>query len=116
MQSENHNDKQPGLRTLLREDVRVGVCQDKTVLRVGGADSRGGRCHSVVTAEEVRGTRATVTWSVSELTMPKAAQQGNEPNNADGARGRAGRPGETSGAAASDGSTTEDDSAKSSAT
>ena len=37
----------PGLRTTPREDVRVGVCaHDKTVLRVGGADSRGGRSYS----------------------------------------------------------------------
>ena len=39
-----------GLRTTAREDIRMGVCPRQTVLRVGGADSRGGRCYSVATA------------------------------------------------------------------
>ena len=30
----------PGLRATLREDIRMGVCPRRTVLRVGGADSR----------------------------------------------------------------------------
>ena len=75
-------------------------------LRVGGADSRGGRCHSVSTAEEVRVARGTVTGNVAEadeLTTTKAAQSHSEV-------GPRGRPGETSGTSASDGSTTEDDS------
>ena len=82
------------------------VCPRHTVLRVGGADSRGGRCYSVATAEEVCVARATVTGNVSkvdELTTTKAAQSNNEV----GHRGRTGRPGETSGISASDGSTTE---------
>ena len=37
-----------------------------TVLRVGGADSRGGRCYSVATAEEVRDARGTSTGNFSE--------------------------------------------------
>ena len=82
------------------------MCPRQTVLRVGGADSRGGRCPSVATAEEVRVARGTVTVNVSEgdeLTTTKAAESNNEV----GPRGRTGRPGEMSGTSASDGSTTE---------
>ena len=90
------------------EDIRMGVCSQQTVLRVGGADSRGGRCHSVATARGVR-TRGTVTGSVSEsdeLTATEVAQSNNEA----GPRGGTRRPDETSGTSARDGSTTEDDS------
>ena len=82
------------------------VCQRQTLLRVDVAGSRGGRCHSVATAEEVCVARGTVTGNVSEgdeLTTTKAAQSNNEV----GPRGRTGRPGETSGTSASDGATTE---------
>ena len=52
-----------------------------------------------VASAEVRGTLGTVTGNVcegGELTTPNAAQAGNERNDADGASGRIGRPGETS--------------------
>ena len=99
----------PGLRKTPRKDVRMGVRPRQTVLRVGGADSRRGRCYSVATAEEVRDACGTVTGNVPEgyeFSSTKDAQ----PNNEAGARGRTDRPGETSGTAASDGSTAEDDS------
>ena len=99
----------PGLRTTPREDTRMGVCPPQTVLRVGGADSRGGRCCSVATAEEVRVARGTVTGNASEtdeLTATEVAQSNNEA----GQRGGTGRRDETSGKSASDVSTTEDDS------
>ena len=69
--------------------------------------------HSVVatiddtTAEEVRDTCGTVSWNVSEgyrLSSKKAAPS----NSKAGARGRNDRLRETSGTAASDGSTTKD--------
>ena len=87
----------------------VCVCPRQTVLRVGGLDSRGGRCYSVATAKEVRVARGTVTGNVSEgdeLTKTEVAQANNEA----GPRGGIRRPDETSGISASDGSTTEDDS------
>ena len=65
------------------------VCPRQTVLRVGGAGSRGGRRHSVPTAEEVCVARATVTGNVSEgdeLSTTKAAESNNEV----GPRGRTG--------------------------
>ena len=91
----------PGVRTTPREDVRVGVCPQQTVLRVGGGDSRGGQCHSVATAQEVRGARGNVLEGTT-----KAVQSNNEV----GPRGRTGRPDETSGTSACDGCTAEDDS------
>ena len=87
----------------------MGVCPRQTVLRVGGADSHGGRCHSVATAEEVRVARGTVTVNVpqsDELTTTEVTQSNKEA----GPRGGTGRPDETSGTSASDGSATEDDS------
>ena len=57
----------PGLRSTPREDVRMGVCPRQTVLRVGGADSRGGR--------------GTVTGNASEsdeLTTTEVAQSNDE--------------------------------------
>ena len=89
----------PGIRTTPRED---GPRQ--SVLRVGGADTRRGRCYSVATAKEVSVACGTVTENVAPTT--KAAQSNTEA----GAKGRTGRLGETSGTLASDGSTTEDDS------
>ena len=79
-----------------------------TTNRAGCVDSRGGRCYSVATAKEVRVARGTDTENVSqgdELTTTEVAQSNNEA----GPRGRTGRPDETSGTSASDGSTTEDD-------
>ena len=87
----------------------MGVCPRQTVLRVGGADSCGGRFYSVATAKEVRVARGTVTRNVSEgdeLTATEVAQ----PNNEAGPRGGTGRPDETNGTPASDCSATEDDS------
>ena len=92
----------PGLRTTPREGVRVGACPRQPVLRVGGADSREGRCRSVATAEEVRVARGSLTGNVSEgdeLTTTNAAQSNHEV----GPRGRNGRLGETSGTSASGG-------------
>ena len=97
----------PGIRTTPREDIRMGACPRQTVLRVGGADSRGGRCYSVATAKEVRVARGTVTGSApesDELTATEVAQSNNEAEP----RGGTGRLDETSGTSASDGSTTED--------
>ena len=108
-QSENHVDRQPWILDDTEEDVRVGVCPRQTILRVGGLDTRGGRCYSVATAEEVRVARGAVTGNVyegDEFTTTVVAQSTNEV----GPRGRTGRPDETSGTSASDGSTTEDDS------
>ena len=99
----------PGLRTAPGKDVRLGLRPRQTVLRVGSADGRRGRSNSVATAAEVRDARGTVTGNFAEgdeFTSAKVAQ----PDNEVGARRRIGRPGETSGTAASDGSTTEDDS------
>ena len=105
----------PGLRTTPREDKRMGVCPRQTVVRVGGADSRGGRCYRVATAKEVRVARGTVTESVSEsdeLTATEVVQSNNEA----GPRGGTGRLDETSGTSARDGSTQRKTTAKSSAT
>ena len=85
----------PGIRTTPREDVRMGVCPRQTVLRVGGADSRGARCYNVATAKEVRVARGTVTKTVSEgdeLTATEVAVS----NNDAGPRGRTSRLEETS--------------------
>ena len=87
----------------------MGACPRQPVLRVGGADSRDGRCRSVATAEEVRVARGSLTGNVSEgdeLTTTNAAQSNHEV----GPRGRNGRLGETSGTSASGGWTAEDDS------
>ena len=56
----------PGLRTAPEKDVRVGLRPRQTVLRVGKADGRRGRCCSVATAEEVRDARGTVTANFAE--------------------------------------------------
>ena len=66
--------------------VRMGVCSRQTVLLVGSADNRRGRCYGVATTEEVCDTRGTVTGNVSEcneLTTKKGTQSDYEA----GARG-----------------------------
>ena len=92
----------PELRTTPRRTYE-GVRPRQTVL-----DCRGGPCYSIATAKEVRVARGTVTVNVSEddeFITTDVAQSNNEA----GPRGRTGRPDETSGTFASDGSTTEDD-------
>ena len=93
----------------LRGKTYEWVCPRQTVLRVGGADSRGARCNNVATAKEVRVARGTVTKTVSEgdeLTATEVAVS----NNDAGPRGRTSRLDETSETHASDGSTMEDHS------
>ena len=66
-----------GLRTTPMEDARMGGCPRQTALRVGGGDSRGGRCYSVATAKGVRVAHGLVKGNVSdgdELTTTEVAQ------------------------------------------